>query len=52
MLNINYPNIEKKKFPNLELSLVEPINKLNLRGKNREFFKIKEKLVRLNNANR
>tara|TARA_B100001758_G_scaffold192744_1_gene169914 strand:+ start:192 stop:737 length:546 start_codon:yes stop_codon:yes gene_type:complete len=38
MLNINYPNIEKKKFPNLELSLVEPINKLNLRGKNREFF--------------
>ena len=33
MLNINYPKIEKKEFPNLELNLVEPIHKLNLRGK-------------------
>ena len=38
MLNINYPKIEKKEFPNLELNLVEPIHKLNLRGKNRDFF--------------
>ena len=38
MLNINYPKIEKKNFPNLVLSLVEPIYKLNLRGKNRDFF--------------
>ena len=27
MLNINYPKIEKKEFPNLELNLVEPMNK-------------------------
>ena len=38
MLNINYPKIEKKEFPNLTLSLFEPIYKLNLRGKNRDFF--------------
>ena len=38
MLNINYPIIEKKEYPNLELNLVEPIHKLNLRGKNRDFF--------------
>ena len=38
MLNINYPKIGKKEFPNLELNLVEPIHKLNLRGKNRDFF--------------
>ena len=38
MLNINYPKIEKKEFPNLQLKLVEPINKLNLRGKSRDFF--------------
>ena len=38
MLNINYPKIEKKEFPNLQLNLVEPIIKLNLRGKSREFF--------------
>ena len=38
MLNINYPKIERKEFPNLELNLVEPIHKLNLRGKNRDFF--------------
>ena len=38
MLNINYPNIEKKEFTNLELNLVEPMNKLNLRGKSRDFF--------------
>ena len=30
MLNINYTKIEKKEFPNLQLNLVEPINKLNL----------------------
>ncbi len=38
MLNINYPKIEKKNFPDLELKLIEPIYKLNLRGKNRDFF--------------
>ena len=38
MLNINYPKIEKKEFPNLKLNLAEPIRKLNLRGKNRDFF--------------
>jgi len=38
MLNINYPKIQKKKFLNLELNLVEPVHKLNLRGKNRDFF--------------
>ena len=38
MLNINYPKIEKKEFPNLQLNLVEPIIKLNLRGKSRDFF--------------
>ena len=38
MLNTNYPDIENKTFPNLELSLVEPTIKFNLRGKNRDFF--------------
>ena len=38
MLKINYPKIEKINFPKLELKLIEPINKLNLRGKNRDFF--------------
>ena len=38
MLNINYPKIEKKEFTNLKLNLVEPMNKLNLRGKSRDFF--------------
>ena len=38
MLNINYPKIENKEYPNLKLNLVEPIHKLNLRGKNRDFF--------------
>ena len=38
MLSINYPKIENKSYPNLELSLIEPMHKLNLRGKNREFF--------------
>ena len=38
MLSINYPKIENKSYPNLELSLIEPMHKLNLRGKNRDFF--------------
>ena len=38
MLNIDYPKIEEKKFPNLEVKMVEPTNKINLRGKNRDFF--------------
>tara|TARA_Y100001935_G_C17286912_1_gene500907 strand:- start:1274 stop:1819 length:546 start_codon:yes stop_codon:yes gene_type:complete len=38
MLNINFPKFEKKDFQDLTLNLVEPINKINLRGKNRDFF--------------
>tara|TARA_B100002051_G_C16453726_1_gene494963 strand:- start:148 stop:699 length:552 start_codon:yes stop_codon:yes gene_type:complete len=38
MLNIDYPKIEEKKFPNLEVKMVEPTIKINLRGKNRDFF--------------
>tara|TARA_Y100001935_G_scaffold218756_1_gene191658 strand:+ start:397 stop:942 length:546 start_codon:yes stop_codon:yes gene_type:complete len=38
MLNINYPKFEKKEFLNLKISLAEPIYKLNLRGKSRDFF--------------
>ena len=38
MLSINYPKIENKSYLNLELSLIEPMHKLNLRGKNRDFF--------------
>ena len=38
MLKVNYPTIENKKFTDLESNLVEPSYKLNIRGKNREFF--------------
>ena len=38
MLKVNYPKIENKKFTDLEFSLLEPSYKINLRGKNREFF--------------
>ena len=38
MLNINHPKFEKKEFLNLKISLAEPIYKLNLRGKSRDFF--------------
>ena len=38
MLKVNYPTIENKKFTDLESNLVEPSYKINIRGKNREFF--------------
>ena len=38
MLDIKLPEFEKKVYPDLELSLLEPSYKINLRGKNREFF--------------
>ncbi len=45
MLNINYPKFEKENYPDLELNLIEPIHKLNLRGKNRDFFTKAGKLL-------
>ena len=47
MLNINYPKIEKKEFPELELNLVEPTHKLNLRGKIEIFLQKLEKFYLL-----
>ena len=38
MLNTEYPNFEKKSLDDLELSLSEPIKKINIRGKKKEFF--------------
>lgn len=38
MLKVNYPKIENKKFTDLESNLIEPSYKINIRGKNREFF--------------
>ena len=38
MLNINFPKIDKKKFNDLELSLAEEKIKINIRGKNKDFF--------------
>ena len=38
MLNIEYPNFEKKSLDDLELKLSEPIKKINIRGKKKEFF--------------
>ena len=38
MLNIEYPNFEKKSLYDLELKLSEPIKKINIRGKKKEFF--------------
>tara|TARA_B100000287_G_scaffold9170_1_gene8999 strand:- start:32 stop:592 length:561 start_codon:yes stop_codon:yes gene_type:complete len=37
MLNYNSPINDTKKYPEIEISEVEPIIKLNLRGKNRDF---------------
>ena len=45
MLNINYPKFEKENYPDLELNIIEPIHKLNLRGKNRDFFTKAGKLL-------
>ena len=38
MLNQEYPKFEKHSFDGLEFSLSEPITKINLRGKSKEFF--------------
>ena len=38
MLNLEYPNFEKKSLDELELKLSEPIKKINIRGKKKEFF--------------
>ena len=37
MLNTEYPNFEKKSLDDLELTLSEPIKKINIRGKKRNF---------------
>ena len=41
MLNTEYPNFEKKSLDDLELSLSEPIKKINIRGKRKEFLKMR-----------
>ena len=38
MLNKEYPKFEKGSFEDIEISLIEPIVKINLRGKKKEFF--------------
>ncbi len=38
MLNQEYPKFEKSSFEGLEISIFEPIVKINLRGKKKEFF--------------
>ena len=38
MLNPEYPNFEKKSLDDLELTVSEPIKKINIRGKKKEFF--------------
>ena len=38
MLNPEYPNFEKKSLDDLDLILSEPIKKINIRGKKKEFF--------------
>ena len=37
MLNYNSPIMETKEYPDIKISEVEPILKINLRGKNRDF---------------
>ena len=38
MLNPEYPNFEKKSLDDLELTLSEPIKKINIRGKKKGIF--------------
>ena len=38
MLNLEYPNFEKKSLDELELKLSEPIKKINIRGKKKRVF--------------
>ena len=37
MLNFNTPIIDTKKYSEIKISVIEPILKINLRGKNRDF---------------
>ena len=43
MLNLEYPNFEKKSLDELELKLSEPIKKINIRGKKKEFLQKQER---------
>ena len=43
MLNLEYPNFEKKSLDELELKLSEPIKKINIRGKKRSFLQKQER---------
>ena len=43
MLNLEYPNFEKKSLDELELKLSEPIKKINIRGKKRNFLQKQER---------
>jgi len=47
MLNIEYPKLEKKSFNGLELTINEPKNKINLRGKKKDFFTKAGKILSL-----
>ena len=38
MLDTHYPQITDNKLNDVEISLQEPISKINLRGKSKEFF--------------
>ena len=45
MLNIKLPEFKNKVYPDLELGLLEPSYKINLRGKSRDFFTKAGKLL-------
>ena len=47
MLNIEYPKLEKKSFKGLELTINEPKNKINLRGRKKDFFTKAGKILSL-----
>ena len=47
MLNPEYPNFEKKSLDDLELTLSEPIKKINIRGKKRNFLQKLERFYQL-----
>ena len=47
MLNIEYPKLEKKSFNGLELTINEPKNKINLRGRKKDFFTKAGKILSL-----
>ena len=47
MLNPEYPNFEKKSLDDLDLTLSEPIKKINIRGKKRNFLQKLERFYQL-----